>query len=152
MLAFCKGSPFWRPLFMVRHSGQSLQASTISASPFRLLSCCRPSASGNGFRKGSSSIRGFGTLRTLSRCFTRSASARLPLSFRSGTLRTLVIVSERSHTTVNLFILVSCLFSTSPRLQQLRCVLIAQPKAPRKAPLFCLFVRVTVFTNCNVVK
>ena len=73
---------------------------------------------------------------------------RLPFSFRSGTLRTLVIVSERSHTTVNLFTLV-LVFS---QLQQLRCVLIASPKVPRKAPLLCLFMRVTVFTNCNVVK
>ena len=70
---------------------------------------------------------------------------RLPFSFRSGTLRTLVIVSERSHTTVNLFTLV--LFFS--QLQQLRCVLIASPKVPRKAPLLCLFVRVTVFTNCQ---
>lgn len=43
----------------------------------------------------------------------------------------------------------SCLFSTSLRLQQLRCVLIAPPKAHRKAPLLCLFMRVTVFTNCQ---
>lgn len=79
-----------------------------------LTSCCRPSASGNGSgRAAVTSIRGFGTLRTL------------------------VIVSERSH------------FSTSLRLQQLRFVLISLQKALRKALLLCLFVRVTVFTNCQ---
>lgn len=123
--------------------------------PFGALICLRPAAVRLPLvtvPEGQQLYSWFWNVATLSRCFTRSASARLPLSFRSGTLRTLVIVSERSHTTVNLFTLVSCLFSTSLRLQQLRCVLIASPKVPRKAPLLCLFMRVTVFTNCNVVK
>lgn len=111
--------------------------------PFGALICLRPAAVRLPLvtvPEGQQLYSWFWNVATLSRCFTRSASAHLPLSFRSRTLRTLVIVSERSH------------FSTSLRLQQLRCVLIAPQKALRKALLLCLFVRVIVFTNCNVFK
>lgn len=111
--------------------------------PFGALICLRPAAV--RLPLVTVSGRAAALFVVLERCNAESVFSlvsirdpqRLPFSFRSGTLRTLVIVSERSH------------FSTSLRLQQLRCVLIAPQKALRKALLLCLFVRVIVFTNCQ---
>lgn len=120
--------------------------------PFGVLICLRPAA----FRLPLVTVSGRAAALfvVLERCNAESVfypvSIRTPAPFvplrnianARYCFRTLAYNRDPFHSC-------SCLSSTSFRLQQLRCVLIVSPKVLRKAPLLCLFLRVTVFTNCQ---